>query len=78
MEVGAAYERYQRSATSPRAFRPVLSLPQATCTPELEDLDRLWKKGLISEDEYRAKRARRSSKRCEGKAGSDKKYEWHE
>jgi len=59
MEVGAAYERYQQSAdlTAHTAVRPQPSSGQ-TRTPEerLEDLERLWKKGLLSEDEYRAKR----------------------
>lgn len=60
VEVAAAYDRYQRSAdlTAHTAVRPQPSSGQ-TRTPEerLEDLERLWKKGLLSEDEYRAKRA---------------------
>lgn len=60
VEVGAAYERYQRSADlaahTPSRPQPSSDKPR---TPEerLEDLDRLWKKGLLSEDEYRSKRA---------------------
>ena len=60
VEVRAAYERYQQSAdlTAHAAIRPQPSNGK-TRTPEerLEDLERLWKKGLLSEDEYRAKRA---------------------
>ncbi len=60
VEVRAAYDRYQRSAdlTARAVIRPQPSSDK-TRTPEerLEDLDRLWKKGLLSEDEYRTKRA---------------------
>ncbi len=60
VEVRAAYDRYQRSAdlTVRATPRPQPSTDK-TRTPEerLEDLDRLWKKGLLSEEEYRAKRA---------------------
>lgn len=60
VEVGAAYERYQKSAdlTARTATHPQPSSGKAR-TPEerLEDLDRLWKKGLLSEEEYKAKRA---------------------
>lgn len=59
VEVGAAYERYQHSAdlTARTPAHPEPSSGKAR-TPEerLEDLERLWKKGLLSEDEYRAKR----------------------
>ncbi|MBL0313495.1 MAG: SHOCT domain-containing protein [Holophagaceae bacterium] len=60
VEVRSAYDRYQRSAdlTVRATPRPQPSTDK-TRTPEerLEDLDRLWKKGLLSEEEYRAKRA---------------------
>ncbi len=60
VEVRATYDRYQRSAdlTAHTANRPRPSSDKAR-TPEerLEDLERLWKKGLLSEDEYRTKRA---------------------
>jgi tetratricopeptide (TPR) repeat protein len=66
VEVQATYDRYQRSAdlTARTTARPAThetreALSGRTRTPEerLEDLDRLWNKGLLSEDEYRAKRA---------------------
>ena len=60
VEVRAAYERYQQSAdlTAHAAIRPQPSNGK-TRTPEerLEDLERLWKKGLLSEDEYKIGRA---------------------
>lgn len=59
-EVRAAYERYQRSGDlTARSMARPQPPSGGTRTPEerLEDLDRLWKKGLISGDEYKAKRA---------------------
>jgi tetratricopeptide (TPR) repeat protein len=60
VEVQAAYDRFQQSADlTPRASVHPQPSSGPTRTPEerLEDLERLFKKGLISGDEYNAKRA---------------------
>ncbi|MBL0212150.1 MAG: hypothetical protein IPQ13_14745 [Holophagaceae bacterium] len=59
MDIRAAYDRYQQSADLTPAARPSSTSagPARSLEERLEDLERLWKKGLLSEDEYRAKRA---------------------
>ena len=60
VEIRAAYDRFQRSAdlTARAAARLPSSGGQTrTLEERLEDLERLRKKGLVSEDEYKAKRA---------------------
>ncbi len=59
VHIREAYQRYRNSGepATPPVQGPGVKSPKAR-TPEerLEDLDRLWKKGLLSEDEYKAKR----------------------
>ena len=60
VEISSAYDRYQRSPDL-TARVPAVSVPSTgetrTLEDRLEELERLRKKGLLSEDEYKTKRA---------------------